>query len=139
MGGGNIKQDSSYRLVNDIEKTTWNGKAEKDHTHKIDDITNLDTELKRMYAYPEVRIPTTSYPTLASLISYFISTRGYYNGIMPSMNFPELPTQSWVYVVKWSNTFNNCALVEIYKQFTDEYKWAWLTLSTGTFSQWYTK
>lgn len=138
-GGGNIKQDASYRLVTDSEKSTWNNKAEKSHNHSISEITDLEIELKRVYAYPEVRTPNTSFPTLASLISFFINTREYYNGYMPAMSFPELPTQSWVYVVKWANTFNNCALVEIYKQFTNEYKYSWLTLSTNTFSEWITK
>lgn len=138
MGGGNIKQDASYRLVSDSEKNTWNSKADASHTHNIDSITGLEAELKRVYAYPEVRTPTSSYSTLASIISLWIS-RGYYYGYMPAMSFPELPTQSWVYVVKWSNTFNGCVLVEIYKQFTNEYKYAWLTLSSSTFGDWYTK
>lgn len=38
-GGGNIKQDSSYRLVSDINITTWNNKANSSHTHTWDSIT----------------------------------------------------------------------------------------------------
>lgn len=33
MGGGNIKQDSSYRMVTDINITTWNNKANSSHSH----------------------------------------------------------------------------------------------------------
>lgn len=43
--GKNIIQDASNRLVTDSEKNTWNGKANKDHSHTISDITNLQTTL----------------------------------------------------------------------------------------------
>ena len=33
MGGANIKTDASNRLVSDTEKSTWNGKANANHTH----------------------------------------------------------------------------------------------------------
>ncbi|HAU84378.1 MAG TPA: hypothetical protein DCW90_02360 [Lachnospiraceae bacterium] len=45
MGGGNIKQDSSYRLVSDINITTWNNKANSNHAHNISQITNLQSTL----------------------------------------------------------------------------------------------
>ena len=32
-GGANIKTDASNRLVSDTEKSTWNGKANANHTH----------------------------------------------------------------------------------------------------------
>lgn len=44
-GGGNIKQDSSYRLVSDINITTWNNKANSNHAHNISQITNLQSTL----------------------------------------------------------------------------------------------
>ena len=37
-GGGNIKQTSSYRLTNDTEKNTWNGKANASHSHTLESI-----------------------------------------------------------------------------------------------------
>ena len=46
MGGGNIKQTSSYRLTNDTEKNTWNGKANASHSHTKSQITDFPSSLK---------------------------------------------------------------------------------------------
>ena len=45
MGGGNIKQTSSYRLTNDTEKNTWNDKASSSHKHVTTDITDFGTHV----------------------------------------------------------------------------------------------
>lgn len=45
MGGGNIKQDSSYRLVSDINITAWNNKANSNHTHTSSQITDFGTHV----------------------------------------------------------------------------------------------
>ncbi len=47
--GSAIKQDASNRLVTDDEKTAWANKADKDHTHTIDQV----------YFYDIQKYPTT--------------------------------------------------------------------------------
>ena len=46
MGGANIKTDTSNRLVSDTEKSTWNGKANSNHSHTKDQITDFPLFLK---------------------------------------------------------------------------------------------
>ena len=41
-----IKQDENNRLVSDTQITTWNGKADADHTHTKSQITDFPTSLK---------------------------------------------------------------------------------------------
>lgn len=47
-----ISQDADNRFVSDTEKATWNGKADADHDHVIEDVTGLQDELD------DVGVPT---------------------------------------------------------------------------------
>ena len=49
--GSSVKQDSSNRLVTDNEKTTWNNKANNNHTHTKSDIKDFPSSLPASDVY----------------------------------------------------------------------------------------
>lgn len=72
--------------------------------------------------------------TLAALIKRLFS-KGYLYGQASIGNYPELPVQSWTYVLKWQFTFdNNKVLVEIQQLYYTTKYTRWLDTSTGTWS-----
>ena len=72
--------------------------------------------------------------TLAALIKRLFS-KGYSYGQASIGNYPELPVQSWTYVLKWQFTFdNNKVLVEIQQLYYTTKYTRWLDTSTGTWS-----
>lgn len=69
--------------------------------------------------------------TLAALIKR-LSSKGYLYGQASIGNYPELPVQSWTYILKWQFTFdNNRALVEIQQMYYAAKYTRWLDISTG--------
>ena len=44
-GASKLKQDSSNRLVTDVQKASWNSKAEGNHNHSKNEITDFPTSL----------------------------------------------------------------------------------------------
>ena len=70
--------------------------------------------------------------TLAALIKRLFS-KGYLYGQASIGNYPELPVQSWTYVLKWQFTFDsNRVLVEIQQLYYATKYTRWLDTSTGT-------
>ena len=49
--GASLKQDASNRLVTDKEKTTWNNKANGEHTHAKSDIKDFPSSLPASDVY----------------------------------------------------------------------------------------
>lgn len=61
-GANKLKQDTSYRLVSNLEKETWNGKAEAIHPHTISEVADLEDELnKRAFERISVKKKIESY------------------------------------------------------------------------------
>ena len=72
--GSGIKQDSSNRLVTDSEKTTWNNKANNNHTHTKSDIKDFPSSLPASDVYSWAKAsskPSYSWSEITSKPSTF--------------------------------------------------------------------
>lgn len=96
-------------------------------------IDALNAKIGIFYLAESLLTPAASGDTtLAALIKRLFS-KGYLYGQASIGNYPELPVQSWTYVLKWQFTFDsNRVLVEIQQLYYTTKYTRWLDTSTGT-------
>lgn len=118
-GGGNIKQDPSYRLVNDTEKNTWNNinitfpddknifsKDKKLNIRHSDDYLTIESKLKNYGV--KLFLSETQFGIQKTDLSGNILTQGIIRGFGGNVSYPRYNDVKY-----FSSTWNGTSFVTL--------------------------
>lgn len=118
-GGGNIKQDPSYRLVNDTEKNTWNNinitfpddknifsKDKKLNIRHSDDYLTIESKLKNYGV--KLFLSETQFGIQKTDLSGNILTQGIIRGFGENVSYPRYNDVKY-----FSSTWNGTSFVTL--------------------------